>query len=134
MVVNAYLNVTQEQWEEIKKKYVEPNMYHIVSNSKRKCKRCDDCKMYNPCSTYEGFCLETNELVDGNSTCESWYQKQRSYWREIIMWTPCDEPIEEYNEETGKMETRFVPMHILTSDMKMKCVETAVDLVQMNER
>lgn len=20
------------------------------------------------------------------------------------MWTPCDEPIEEYNEETGKME------------------------------
>jgi hypothetical protein len=45
------------------------------------------------------------------------------------MWTPCDEPIEEYNEETGKMETRFVPMHILTSDMKMKCVETAVDLV-----
>lgn len=23
------------------------------------------------------------------------------------MWTPCDEPIEEYNEETGKMETRF---------------------------
>lgn len=134
MVVNAYLNVTQEQWEEIKKKYVEPNMYHIVSNSKRKCKRCDDCKMYNPCSTYEGFCLETNELVDGNSTCESWYQKQRSYWRKIIMWTPCDEPIEEYNEETGKMETRFVPMHILTSDMKMKCVETAVDLVQMNER
>ena len=134
MVVNAYLNVTQEQWEEIKKKYVEPNMYHIVSNSKRKCKRCDDCKMYNPCSTYEGFWLETNELVDGNSTCESWYQKQRSYWREIIMWTPCDEPIEEYNEETGKMETRFVPMHILTSDMKMKCVETAVDLAQMNER
>lgn len=63
MIVNAYLNVTQEQWEEIK----------IVSNSKRKCKRCDDCKMYNPCSTYEGFCLETNELVDGNSTCESWY-------------------------------------------------------------
>lgn len=51
----------------------EQNMYHIVSNSKRKCKRCDDCKMYNPCSTYEGFCLETNELVDGNFTCESWY-------------------------------------------------------------
>ena len=23
------------------------------------------------------------------------------------MWTPCDEPIEEYNEETGKMETRY---------------------------
>ena len=73
MIVNAYLNVTQEQWEEIKKKYVEQNMYHIVSNSKRKCNRWDDCKMYNPCSTYEGFCLETNELVDGNFTCESWY-------------------------------------------------------------
>ena len=73
MIVNAYLNVTQEQWKEIKEKYVESNMYHIVSNSKRKCKRCDDFKMYNPCSSYEGFCLETNELVDGNSTCESWY-------------------------------------------------------------
>lgn len=47
MIVNAYLNVTQEQWEGIKEKYVEQNMYHIVSNSKRKCKRCDDCKMYN---------------------------------------------------------------------------------------
>lgn len=23
------------------------------------------------------------------------------------MWTPCDEPIEEYNEKTGKMETQF---------------------------
>lgn len=39
MIVNAYLNVTQEQWEGIKEKYVEQNMYHIVSNSKRDCKR-----------------------------------------------------------------------------------------------
>lgn len=23
------------------------------------------------------------------------------------MWTSCDEPIEEYNEETGKMETKY---------------------------
>lgn len=28
MIVNAYLNVTQEQWEGIKEKYVEQNMYH----------------------------------------------------------------------------------------------------------
>ena len=41
------------------------------------------------------------------------------------MWTPCDEPIEEYT---------IVLMQILTLDTKMKCVETAVDLVQMNER
>lgn len=26
------------------------------------------------------------------------------------MWTPCDEPIEEYNEETGKMETKLITM------------------------
>ena len=46
------------------------------------------------------------------------------------MWTPCDEPIEEYNEETGKMETRtIVLIQILTLDTKMKCVETAVGLV-----
>lgn len=36
MIVNAYLKVTQKQWEDIKEKYVEPNMYHIVSSSKRK--------------------------------------------------------------------------------------------------
>ena len=23
------------------------------------------------------------------------------------MWTPCDEPVEEYNEETGKMEIHY---------------------------
>lgn len=47
MIVNAYLKVTQKQWEDIKEKYVEPNMYHIVSSSKRKCKRCDGCSAYN---------------------------------------------------------------------------------------
>ena len=26
MIVNAYLKVTQKQWEDIKEKYVEPNM------------------------------------------------------------------------------------------------------------
>ena len=72
MIVNAYLKVTPEQWEKIKKKYVEPNMYHVVSSSKRKNKRCDDCNMYASCTAYEGFCLETNELVCGNSTCDSW--------------------------------------------------------------
>lgn len=42
MIVNVYLKVTQKQWEDIKEKYVEPNMYHIISDSKRKHKRCDD--------------------------------------------------------------------------------------------
>ena len=74
MIVNAYLNVTPEEWEEIKKKYVEPNMYHIVSDSKRKKKRCDDCGAYCPCSSYEGYCLEQECLVDGNDTCEEWHE------------------------------------------------------------
>jgi len=52
MIVNAYLNVTEKQWKEIKEKYVETNMYHIVSNSKRKCKRCDECAAYNAWSGY----------------------------------------------------------------------------------
>ncbi len=72
MIVNAYLKVTQKQWENIKEKYVEPNMYHIVSSSKRKCKRCDGCSAYNPCTIYEGYCTEVEGLVDRNSTCESW--------------------------------------------------------------
>ena len=71
MIVNAYLKVTQKQWEDIKEKYVEPNMYHIVSSSKRKCKRCDGCSAYNPCTTYEGYCAEVEGLVDRNSTCNS---------------------------------------------------------------
>ena len=73
MIVNAYLKVTQKQWEDIKEKYVEPNMYHIVSSSKRKCKRCDGCSAYNTCTTYEGSCTEVEGLVDRNSTCESWH-------------------------------------------------------------
>ena len=73
MIVNAYLNVTQKQWEDIKEKYAEPNMYHIVSKSKRKCKRCDECSAYNPCTTYEGYSTEVEGLVDRNSTCESWH-------------------------------------------------------------
>ena len=43
-------------------------MYHIVSSSKRKCKRCDGCSAYNPCTTYEGYCTEVEGLVDRNST------------------------------------------------------------------
>ena len=74
MIVNAYLNVTEKQWKEIKEKYVEANMYHIVSNSKRKCKRCDGCAAYNACSSYEGYCLNEEGLVDGNSTCEEWHE------------------------------------------------------------
>ena len=73
MIVNAYLKVTQKQWEDIKEKYVEPNMYHIVSNSKRKCERCDECSAYNPCTTYEGYCTELEGLVDRNFTCENWH-------------------------------------------------------------
>ena len=74
MIINAYLKVSPKEWEEIKKKYVEPNMYHIISDSRRKCKRCDDCSSYNPCSTYEGYCFESEELVDRNGTCENWHQ------------------------------------------------------------
>lgn len=74
MIVNAYLNVTEKQWKEIKEKYVEANMYHIVSNSKRKCKRCDECAAYNACSSYEGYCLNEEGLVDGNSTCSDWHE------------------------------------------------------------
>ena len=47
MIVNAYLKVTPKQWEEIREKYVESNMYHVISDSKRKTKRCDrawECK------------------------------------------------------------------------------------------
>lgn len=73
MIVNAYLNVTPKQWEEIKRKYVEPNMYHIVSKSKRKNKRCDECGAYRSCSSYEGYCCDEGCLVDSNSTCENWY-------------------------------------------------------------
>ena len=73
MIVNVYLKVTQKQWEDIKEKYVEPNMYHIVSDSKRKHKRCDGCSAYNPCTTYEGYCTEVEGLVDRNSTCKSWH-------------------------------------------------------------
>ncbi len=29
MIVNAYLKVTQKQWEDIKEKYVEPKKKHI---------------------------------------------------------------------------------------------------------
>lgn len=29
------------------------------------------------------------------------------------MWTPCDEPVEEYNEKTGKME---IPYHCPFAD------------------
>lgn len=72
MIVNAYLKVTQKQWEDIKEKYVEPNMYHIISSSKRKCERCDECSAYNPCTTYEGYCTEVEGLVDRNFTCENW--------------------------------------------------------------
>lgn len=74
MIINAYLNVTEKQWKEIKEKYVEANMYHIVSNSKRKCKRCDECAAYNACSSYEGYCLNEESLVDGNSTCSDWHE------------------------------------------------------------
>lgn len=74
MIVNAYLNVTPEQWEEIKEKYVEPNMYHIVSNSKRKTKRCDDCGAYCLCTSYEGYCCNVEGLVDCNGTCENWHE------------------------------------------------------------
>lgn len=73
MLVNAYLNVTPKQWEEIKEKYVEPNMYHVISNSKRKNKRCDECVNYCPCTRYEGFCVSEEGLVDGNDTCEDWH-------------------------------------------------------------
>lgn len=73
MLVNAYLKVTPAQWEEIKKKYVEPNMYHIVSSSRRKNKRCDSCGAYYPCTQYEGYCDNSGGLVDGNNTCEYWH-------------------------------------------------------------
>ena len=73
MIVNAYLKVTPKQWEEIKEKYVESNMYHIVSNSNRKNKRCDECGAYCPCSSYEGYCMEQEGLVDCNATCEDWH-------------------------------------------------------------
>ena len=74
MIVNAYLKVTPKQWEEIKEKYVESNMYHILSNSKRKNKRCDDCGAYCPCSSYEGYCLEYAEVVEGSANCEAWHE------------------------------------------------------------
>lgn len=74
MIVNAYLNVTPEQWEEIKGKYVEPNMSHVVSDSKRKTKRCDHCGSYCECTSYEGFCYMQEGLVDGNGTCEEWHE------------------------------------------------------------
>lgn len=73
MIVNAYLKVTPEEWNRIKDAYVEPNMYHIVSNSKRKNRRCDECNAYNSCTSYEGYCAEMEELVDGNNTCEYWH-------------------------------------------------------------
>lgn len=73
MIVNAYLKVTPKQWEEIRERYVESNMYHIISDSKRKNKRCDDCGAYCPCSSYEGFCMIEEDLVDANGTCESWH-------------------------------------------------------------
>lgn len=73
MIVNAYLKVTPKQWEEIKAKYVEPNTYRIMSNSKRKCKRCEDCGAYNPCTSHEGYCLEEEGLVGKNETCEGWH-------------------------------------------------------------
>ena len=76
MIVNAYLKLTPKQWEEIKKKYVEPSMcstYHIVDNTNRKNKRCDDCSAYCPCSSYEGYCLEEEVLVAGCGTCEDWH-------------------------------------------------------------
>lgn len=73
MIVNAYLDVTPKQWEEIKKNYVAPNMYHIVKNTNRKHKRCDDCMAYCPCTSYEGYCLEEEMLVDGSGTCEDWH-------------------------------------------------------------
>lgn len=44
MIVNAYLNVTPKQWEEIKAKYVDSNMYHIIPNSRRKNRRCGTCE------------------------------------------------------------------------------------------
>ena len=43
-------------------------MYHIISNSKRKCRRCDNCGAYYPCTTYEGYCMEVEGLVDKNGT------------------------------------------------------------------
>lgn len=73
MIVNAYLKVTPKQWEEIKAKYVDANMYHIVSDSKRKKNRCDECSAYFPCSSYEGFCQCEESLVDANGTCEDWH-------------------------------------------------------------
>lgn len=73
MIINAYLKVTPKQWEEIKEKYVEQNMYHIMSNSKRKNKRCDECGAYCSCTSYEGYCMEEAGLVDGNGTCEMWH-------------------------------------------------------------
>lgn len=33
MIVNAYLKVTQKQWEDIKEKYVEPNGLEEMQNT-----------------------------------------------------------------------------------------------------
>ena len=74
MLINAYLNVTAKQWEEIKEKYVEPNMYHTVKTTKRVHKRCDDCGAYCPCTSYEGYCLSAEELVDACDTCSEWHE------------------------------------------------------------
>lgn len=71
MIINAYLDVTDKEWEDIKK-HVKPDMYRIIKKNNRKHNRCDNCSMYTACSVYEGFCLETNELVCGNGTCDSY--------------------------------------------------------------
>lgn len=72
MIVNAYLDITPQEWENIKKKYVKPGMYRIIKNTRREHKRCDDCHMYTSCTAYEGFCLETNDLVCGNNNCDNY--------------------------------------------------------------
>lgn len=73
MIVNAYLKVSPKQWEEIKNKYVEANMYHVVENTKKN-KRCDNCQYYNRCTEYEGFCSKEEALVDAGSTCDIYYE------------------------------------------------------------
>lgn len=45
------------------------------------------------------------------------------------MWTPCDDPIDEYNEKTEKWKHIInVHMQIPMQVMKTKCVGTVVDL------
>ena len=73
MIVGAYLKVTSKQWEEIKEKYVISDQYHIINNSKRKCNCCIDCGAYNPCTAYEGYCSDVEELVSKTDTCEDWH-------------------------------------------------------------